>query len=183
MGVILLRRFVPTNGENVFQRLWLRYFICYLLAVAVEILLVCRGHGLAWSSKMACLLWLTVPLSLLAALLTVGNAYLLLLTVLKGALDAALLYRLTLLVQTHTIRILDWNLCFFLLAASLLIYLFSAVTACRFAFDNDRRDFRLICSKPFAVFCLKALYLTALAWLIFFFFLQLGARIPALLFV
>lgn len=172
-------RFVPTNEENLFQRLWLRYLICYCCAVTIEILLLFQGLGLVWSSSMKCLIWSMVPLALIAAFLTVGNAYLLLLTLLKGVSDTALLYRFTQLVQTDTIRILHWNICFCLIAASLLVYLFAAVKACRFAFYNTKRDFHLVFSKPFALFCLEALFFAALTWLIFICFSQLQAHVPA----
>ena len=129
---------------------------------------------------MATVSFLFVPLAAFAAFLTVSNTYLLLLTVCKGFFDAQLLFRITLFVKSGEVGFLAWNGCFFLTAASFLIFLLAEASAARFSFENQARDFSLLFSGPFFKYLLEALLLILLATVFYLVWPRLLSLLPTL---
>lgn len=153
----------PTNGENVTSRLFVRFFLCYLISAPVAWLLAMRG-GLNFDiTQIGTVEFLFIPLALLGGLLTVSKPYLLALSVGKAFFDMSFLYRMTVWTRMGNLGFLPWNACFFLLVFSLLLFAFSAARGALFSFLTTARDARLIFSRPFGGFMLEVLVFTALA--------------------
>ncbi|MBQ8357166.1 MAG: hypothetical protein IJX39_05090 [Clostridia bacterium] len=153
----------PTDGDNVTSRLFLRFFICYLIATPVAVLCALRGVLQVSFERAGLVEFLFVPLALLGALLTVTKPYLLLLSAAKAFYDVAILYQVTQWTRLGAIGILPWNACFFLLVFSLLLFSLAAARAELFSFLCTARDTRLIFSRPFGRYLLEGLLFTALA--------------------
>ena len=175
-----MKLFVPTNGENISNRLFIRYLSFYLCATVIGCMIAARGVTLFVHGTVALLTFLPIPAALLASLLSVSNTYLMLLTALKGLYDAQLLWRITLLVRSANIGILKWNACFFLIAFSLVLFLLAATDAARFAFENEKRDLSLIFSSPFAKFLLEAVFLIVFSILVYLLWPRLLLEMPTL---
>ncbi len=175
-----MKLFVPTNGENLGNRLSIRYLSFYVCAILIGLIIVTRGTTLFPLCAVELLTCLPIPLALLAAVTTVSNTYLMLLTALKGLYDAQLLWRVTLLVRSGSIGILEWNACFFLNAFSLLLFVLAATNAGKFAFESKERDLALIFSKPFAKFLIDAIFLIALSLLMYLLWPRLLSGMPLL---
>lgn len=166
----------PTNNENVTSRLFLRFFLCYLIAAPVAFLLAMRGALPIRVETVGTAEFLFIPLALFGALLTVTKPYLLILTVVKAFYDVALLYRLTEWVKLGSIGFLPWNACLFMLILSLLLFAVAAARAELFSFLTVARDARLLLSRPFAKFLAEALLFTALGVTIYYLWPQLMAK-------
>ena len=173
-----MKGFLPTSNENIGARLFLRYAALYASAVTIGVFLSMRGAFLFLIERTPMTAFLFIPLAAGAALLTVSNTYLFVLTVLKGIFDAQLLFRITLFVRGGSAGFWEWNGCFFLVAASLTLFLLAAMGAARFSFENHERDLILIFSKPFAKYLSEVLLLCALALIIYFIWPRLLSLLP-----
>lgn len=168
---------VPTTKDNVTSRLFLRYFLFYLVAVCFGVMLAARGvlhfdlHGVGSFS------FAMIPLALMAGLLTVSRPYLLALTAAKALFDAALLAHMTALIGTGAIGILTFNACFLLTAFSLVLFCAAAARACWFAFGSKTKDSALIFSRAFAHYLAESILMTALALSLYFLWPRLALAI------
>ena len=79
----------PTTDTNATSRLFLRFFLCYLLPVPVAVLCAVRGLLDLSLDAVGTVEFCFIPLSLLGALLTVTKPYLIVLTVIKSFYDVA----------------------------------------------------------------------------------------------
>ncbi len=174
-----MRLFVPTNEENLCNRLFIRYFLFYLCAILIGSTAPAKGTFLFTLGTAPLGSFLPVLLASLAAVCTVSNSYLVLLTAFKGLYDAQLLSQATLLVKCDQIGIFHWNACFFLIAFSLILFILCAANAGKFAFETTARDLRLIFSKAFGKFLLEAFFLIMIALLLYLLWLRLLTEIPS----
>lgn len=158
-----MRFFSPSNKENIFARLLLRYFFYYLIAFLLGSFLCRRGLLPMIPSNAALLGIFPVSFALFAVLLTVGNTYLAILVMAKGTYDAALFLRIVRLAALGEINFWAFNACFFLLFLGVLLFLVAATRACLCLFLSASRDIRFIFSKGFARFLPDALCLLVLA--------------------
>ena len=175
-----MRLFVPTNEENLFNRLFIRYFLFYLCAILIGLAATARGTLLFTLGTAPLGSFLPVLLAAFAAVSTISNSYLVLLTACKGLYDAQLLWQATMLVRCGQIGIFYWNACFFLIAFSLVLFALCATNAGKFAFENRSRDLKLIFSKPFGKFLLEAFFLIMLAFVLYLLWLRILTKIPSL---
>jgi hypothetical protein len=163
MGGENMRKREPTNGTNATSRLFLRFFLAYLLTAPVAILIATNGLLDLNLKRVGLIEFFFIPLSLLGAFLTVTKPYLIILSVIKSFYDVALLYRVSQWARLGAIGILPWNACLLLLIFSLILFCFSAARAELFSFLHTQRDLRLILSRPFGAYLLEMLLFTALA--------------------
>lgn len=175
-----MKGFAPTSYENLGARLSVRFALFYIAAVVVGVLASMRGGAFFTTEHVEFVAFLFVPLAVIAAFLTVSNTYLMVLTLIKGFFDTQLLYRVTLLVKSGHVGFLEWNGCFFLSAASVILFLLTAVNAARFSFENNKRDLVLILSKPFLKYLAEALLFMAFATLLYLLWPRLLALMPTL---
>ncbi|MBR2011303.1 MAG: hypothetical protein IKA06_06130 [Clostridia bacterium] len=176
----MMKGFVPTSYENLGARLAIRYMLFYASAVIIGVLTALRGVALFFTARLEVMAFLFVLLAAGAALLTVSNTYLLILTAIKGFYDAQLMFRITFFVKGGYVGFWEWNGCFFLTAASFVLFLLAATNAARFSFESNARDLVLILSKPFAKYLIESLLLIALATLLYLLWPHLLALMPAL---
>lgn len=153
----------PTNGTNATSRLFLRFFLTYLLTAPVAILFATRELLELNIEQSGAVEFFFVPLSLLAAFLTITKPYLIVLAVIKSFYDVALLYQVSQWVRLGAIGILPWNACLLILIFSLILFCFAAARAELFSFLHTERDIHLILSRPFGAYLLEMLLFTALA--------------------
>ena len=158
----------PTTRKNVVARLFFRFFLCYVAALTVAILMDRAGllsYRVTHVGKGEAVL---VLLALLAALLTVSKPYLLCLSAVKAFYDVAwfspLMSAATLTAQGG----LAFIAAFFYLAFSLLLFAGAAARSCLFATGNYRRDTQLLVSRSFWGFLLEAVFFAALSSVLFF---------------
>ena len=175
-----MKRFVPTGAQNVSQRLFWRYASIYACAAIIGVLMALRGAVLPFLGCVPTVSFVFVPLAALAALLTVSNAYAFLLVACKGLFDAQLICRITLFARMGEASFWVWNGCFFLVAASLLLFLLTEAVAVRFSYEHHGRDFKLLLSKPFFCFLLEVMVLTALSAVVFLLWPHLLYYLPTL---
>lgn len=176
----MMKGFLPTSYENLGARLAIRYMLFYVASVIIGVLTAVRGVTLFSIGRLEVMAFLFVLLAVGAALLTVSNTYLLLLTIIKGLYDAQVLFRITLFVKGGNTGFWEWNGCFFLTAASFVLFLLAATNATRFSFESNTRDLVLILSKPFAKYLMESLLLIALATLLYLLWPHLLERMPML---
>lgn len=153
----------PTNDTNATSRLFLRFFLCYLLTVPVAVLCAVRGLLDLSLDTVGTVEFCFIPLSLLGALLTVTKPYLIVLTVIKSFYDVAFIYQVTRWALLGAIGLLPWNACFLILVFSMILFCFSAARAELFSFLYPARDAKLILSRPFGGYLLEILLFSALA--------------------
>ena len=153
----------PTNRNNATSRLFLRFFLCYLITVPVAVLCAVRGLLDLTPQRVGTVEFCFIPLSLLGAFLTVTKPYLIVLTVIKSFYDVAFLYQVSQWVLLGAIGILPWNACFLILIFSMLLFCFAAARAELFSFLHPARDVQLILSRPFGQYLLEILLFSALA--------------------
>lgn len=158
----------PTTGANVQNRLFLRFFLLYGLAIPFGVLLYLRGARFLQPEAARWLVTLPTLLALAGALLTVSGPYLLLLSIFKGLADALLVSGATARVFHGEGSFLPYNGFLLLVLLSCLLYCYAASRACWFAFSTRTRDLRLLFSKPFAAFLLISLIMVALLSVIWF---------------
>ena len=174
MGVIALHTIAaPTTKENISQRLFLRYFLCYLIGALLCITPASRGLLREHLQDVGIFSFCMIPLALLAGLLTLTKPYLMALTLVKAIFDTTLLVGITARIGSEGMNVLRWNGCFFLTAFSLILFCIAAARACLFSFENRMRDAALLCSRPFWRYCAEALLLIALALSLYFLWPQL----------
>ena len=172
------RQLDPTTSQNATSRLFLRFFLLYLLSVPVWLLSAARMHTVSMAfAGTAQLLFLLF--SLLGALLTVTKPYLLFLTVCKAFYDATLLRYLTGRVQSGAVGILPFNAFFFLIAFSAILFSVSAAGAELFAFLHTERNFKLLLSPAFGRYLVRAIVLTAVALTLYFLWPQIYTALGA----
>lgn len=167
------KRREPTTGENAVSRLFLRFFLCYLLAAPVALMIALRGVWVPTVSEAGAPLFFFVPLALLGALLTVTKPYLLVLTVLKAFYDVGLLYSITLWTRQGYGGLLPWNASFLLIVFSLLLFCIAAACAELFSFLHPARDARLLFSRPFGRYLIESLLFAAIALSAYFLWPQI----------
>ena len=176
----MMKGFAPTSYENLGARLSIRFALFYIAAVIVSVLTSMRGSVFFTTEHVEFTAFLFVPLAIIAAFLTISNTYLMVLTLIKGFFDTHLLFRVTLFVKTGHVGFLEWNGCFFLTAASFILFLLVAVNAARFSFENSTRDLTLILSKPFLKYFTQSLFFMAFATLLYLLWPRLLALMPML---
>lgn len=159
-----MRLFSPSNQENIFGRLLLRWLLCYFCGFFAGARCSYRGFFPAFSVEAARIgLWPTV-LALFAVFVTVISTYLVLLLFAKGFYDALVLLRIVRLTQLGEITFWPFNACLLLLLSGLVICLISATRACLCIHGDHRIGIRFIFSKRFALFVPDALFLLILAF-------------------
>lgn len=176
----MMKRFIPTNNENLGARLAVRYMLFYAMSVMIGVLSAVRGMALFSIGRLEVMAFLFVLFAVCAALLTVSNTFLLLLTAIKGLYDAKVLFHITLFVKGGNAGFWEWNGSFFLTAASFVLFLLAATNATRFSFESNTRDLALILSKPFAKYLMESMLLIALATLLYLLWPHLLERMPML---
>lgn len=169
----------PTTMENAGDRLFLRFFLIYLVFFLTALLTGMRFTFVCLPENIGLFQFLMIPLALLGGLMTVSKVYLFLISAVKAVSDAAFLLRVSAMVRTGAVGFWQWNAAFFLLAFSLLIFTFACSKACLFSFSNRERDLRLIFSKAFAAYLFKIFVLTLLALSLYFLFSRLETLLPA----
>ena len=117
-----MRKREPTNGSNATSRLFLRFFLCYLLTAPVAVLCAMRGLLDLIPQKSGTVEFFFIPFALLGAFLTVTKPYLIILTVIKSFYDVTFLYQVSQWVFLGAIGILPWNACFFILIFSMILF-------------------------------------------------------------
>ena len=85
----------PTSGTNATSRLFLRFFLSYLIITPVAILTAMRGLLNLDLERAGLVEFSFIPLSLLGAFLTVTKPYLIVLAFIKSFYDVALLYQVS----------------------------------------------------------------------------------------
>lgn len=175
-----MKRFTPTNNENLCARLAIRYMLFYVASVMIGVLSTVRGIALFSIEHLEVMALAFILLAVGAALLTVSNTFLLLLTAIKGLYDAKVLFYITLFVKGGNIGFWEWNAAFFLTAASFVLFLLAASNATRFSFESNTCDLALILSKPFAKYLMESMLLIALATLLYLLWPHLLERMPLL---
>lgn len=153
----------PTSSTNATSRLFLRFFLSYLIITPVAVLCAMRGILSLDLERSGLIEFCFIPLSLLGAFLTVTKPYLILLALIKSFYDVALLYQVSQWVRLGAIGILPWNACLFILIFSIILFCFTAARAALFSFLHPARDIQLILSRPFGAYLLEILLFTALA--------------------
>ena len=163
MGGENMKKREPTTGSNATSRLFLRFFLTYLLTVPIAILFAIRELLHLSLERVGLIEFFFVVLALLGAFLTVTKPYLTILTIIKTFYDVALLYHVSQWVRFGVIGILPWNACLLILIFSIILFCLSAARAELFSFLHPERDIRLILSKPFGYYLLEMLLFAALA--------------------
>lgn len=163
---------VPTGAQNATSRLFLRFMLCYW-AVFFLALPLLRDRAALPLNELGAMQLAAVALALLGAFLTVSKPYLLLLTACKACLDASLLFWITQSVQNGALGLLQWNAAFFLTAFSAVLLALAASLAQWFSFSTALRDVRLLFSRSFGRFLLRASLYLAAALLLYFLWPQL----------
>ena len=153
----------PTSGTNATSRLFLRFFLSYLIITPVAILTAMRGLLNLDFERAGLVEFSFIPLSLLGAFLTVTKPYLIVLAFIKSFYDVALLYQVSQWVRLGVIGILPWNACLLILIFSIILFCLAAARAELFSFLHPARDIQLILSRPFGAYLLEILLFTALA--------------------
>ncbi len=159
---------VPTNGENVSSRLFLRFFLCYALAVPIGWLLGLRGVLPVDMAAVGGVELLFVLLALLGGLLILTTPYLPVLAVLKGLYDMIWLRQVTARAMAGEIGLLQWNLCFVFLAVSLLLFCLAAARAALFSFLCAAKNMRLFFSRTFGRYLCESMLLSGIASFLYF---------------
>ncbi|MBQ3063732.1 MAG: hypothetical protein IJC99_02880 [Clostridia bacterium] len=166
-----------TTRENVRLRLSIR-FLCLLLLGMLGGFFVFGPASVAPTDVIGLLVFLPMPLALLAPLLAVPNTYLCTLSLLTGAFHGALLSRSVLLVRAGEAGFLIFNAALFLTLFSLLLYALSAIKACHFAFEHPKRDIALIFTRDFLKYLTSAVLFTALSASVCFLWSRLLEKLP-----
>lgn len=164
---------VPTGEENVASRLFLRFFLCFLLFAPVGWLLAARGVWEIDPQNVGSIELIFVLLAATGGLSLLTKPYLLTLCALKSLYDTALLYRVTAWTSTGAIGILQWNLCFLLAVLSLVLFTAAAARAELFAFLCTKRDTKLLFSRELGGYAVWILLLGAVSLTLYFLWPQL----------
>ena len=163
----------PTHKGNAASRLFLRFFLCYVLTAPVAILCAARNMLGLSTAQVGRIEFCFIPLALLGAFLTVTKPYLIVLTVIKAFYDAAFLYHVSQWALLGAIQILPWNAFLLIIIFSMLLFLFAAARAELFSFLYPARDIHLILSRPFALYLLEVVLFCALALSLYYLMPQL----------
>ena len=153
----------PTSKSNAVSRLFLRFFLCYMLCVPVAILCAMRNVFELSPQNTGMVEFLWIPLALFGALLTVTKPYLIVLTMIKAFYDVSFMCLVSQWALLGAIKILPWNACLLMVAFSMILFLFAAARAELFSFLHPERDIRLILSRPFGRYLIEAVLFCALA--------------------
>ena len=168
-------RLQPTSEANIRTRLFLRFFLLYFGGALLTLALFGRGFLLAGAKDFALTEFLFVPLSLLAAVLTLAKPYLLVLTLVKAFCDTAFLMQLFRGVRGGSGSFWGFNAHLLYLSFTLLLFCLAASYACLFSFHSTKRDAGLLFSLHFIKFLARAAFLASLALLLYFLFPQIKA--------
>ena len=168
-----MQKKAATNRQNIVSRLFMRFFLCYALAVPVGLGIAARQwlsfNVLTFGN--ASLLF--VALALLGAVLTLTKPYLLVLSVCKALYDVTVLFHISSLTQRGSLGILQWNICFLLVVSSLLLFALSAARAQLFSFLCPKRDTGLLFSREFGKYMIETVILLAIGSTLYFMWPQL----------
>lgn len=164
---------IPTGAENVAPRLFLRFFLFFLLFAPAGWLLAARGVWEIDPQNVGMTELIFVLLAVAGGLSLLTRPYLLALCASKSWYDTALLYRITTWTSAGAIGILQWNLCFFLTVLSLVLFAAAAARAELFAFLCAKRDVKLLFSREMGGYAVWALLLGAIALSLYFLWPQL----------
>lgn len=167
----------PTSSTNVTSRLFLRFFLSYLIITPVAVLCAMRGLLNPDLECVGLVEFGFIPLSLLGAFLTVTKPYLIVLTLIKSFYDATLLYQVSQWVRLGAIGLLPFNACLFILIFSIILFCLTAARAELFSFLHSARDIQLILSRPFGAYLLEILLFTALALSLYYLLPELFATV------
>ena len=170
------RKSESTNHHNATSRLFMRFFLCYAIAVPIGLVCAFRQWLTFDITTFGSISLLFVGLALLGAVLTLTKPYLLALSVLKALYDVAVLFYISALTQKGALEILQWNICFLLIVSSLLIFSFSAARAQLFSFLCERRDTGLLFSRQFGKYLIEAVVLLAMGTVMYLIWPQLIQR-------
>lgn len=107
--------------------------------------------------------FLFIPLALLAAFLTLGKPYSLILAGIKSFYDMALLLFLFRTVRGHSNAFLAFNASMLYVVFSLLLFCMALARASLFTYDTKERDLQLLLSRHFLGFLFESLLFVALA--------------------
>ena len=162
----------PTTADNLGARLFLRFFLCYL-AGCLAALLLGRLPALSNAEGIGHHHFISVALAALGGVLTVSKPYLLLLSLLRAALDAEVLAYLFSKAHGGYGGFFTFNACLCYLAFSVLLFCVTAARACRFSAESTGRDTALLLSRRFLVFTGEMLLLLALSTLLYLLWPQL----------
>ena len=169
---------IPTTEKNIGERLFFRYFLIYTAAFVPLLLIVRRGLPIPYPDMAGLFQLIVLALALFGGVTVISGVYLPILCIIKAGADAAFFHRITKMVKTDAIGMLEWNALFLLSALSLFLFLFAASASCRFSFSCRKRDFSLVLSKPFAQFLLQCAICMALSLLLMFLFSRAEEMLP-----
>ena len=167
-----------TKGQT--ARLFVRFFIAYLFATPLAVLLSVKKILQFSASQMSFVEFLFIAFALLGAFLIFSKPFLWLLAFCKGALDITLLLHLTQSARADNISILYWNACVALIAISFLLFTTAAARAQLFACTVTKKDLALLRSGGFWLYLTECLLFLILAYALYTLWPELLLRFDAL---